>query len=208
MSETLLARHAQPGMTVASVVGSSSMAQTASGRARPSRCLRRAAVRSPAFARGLCAARRAAAALGPMQMRGELAPASAAGRRRPTPSASATALAMQTGVDMQLPSPTPLAPSGVNGDGVSRCRMIGSGTSIAVGTQIVGERAGQESCRPRRRRIPRRAPRRAPARSRRVICPVDHAGMQDAAAIVHGDVLVDAHLAGRRDRSRRRRNRR
>jgi hypothetical protein len=35
------------------------------------------------------------------------------------PNASATALAMHTGVDMQLPSPTPLAPRGVNGDGLS-----------------------------------------------------------------------------------------
>ena len=58
------------------------------------------------------------------------------------PSASATALARQTGVDMQLPSPTPLAPSGVKGDGVSICRIVGSGTSVAVGTQIVGEGAG------------------------------------------------------------------
>ena len=51
------------------------------------------------------------------------------------PSASATALAMQTGVLMQLPSPTPLAPSGVNGDSVSMCRIIGVSTSIAVGTR-------------------------------------------------------------------------
>ena len=36
-----------------------------------------------------------------------------------TPSASAIALAMQTGVDMQLPSASPLAPSGVSGDGDS-----------------------------------------------------------------------------------------
>ena len=33
------------------------------------------------------------------------------------PIASATALAMHTGVLMLLPSPRPLAPSGVNGDG-------------------------------------------------------------------------------------------
>ena len=50
-----------------------------------------------------------------------------------SPSASATALAMHTGVLMLLPSPTPLAPSGVNGDGVSMCRITGSGTSILVG---------------------------------------------------------------------------
>ncbi len=52
-----------------------------------------------------------------------------------TPSASATALARQTGVLMQLPSPTPLAPSGVTGDSVSRWRISGSGTSQAVGTR-------------------------------------------------------------------------
>ena len=51
------------------------------------------------------------------------------------PSASATALAMQTGVLMQLPSPTPFVPSGVNGDGVSMCRITGVGTSIGVGTR-------------------------------------------------------------------------
>src|SRR5262249_27547615 len=52
-----------------------------------------------------------------------------------TPSASATALAMHTGVDMQLPSPTPLAPSGVNGDGDCVWRMSGAGTSVAVGNK-------------------------------------------------------------------------
>ena len=62
-----------------------------------------------------------------------------------TPSASATALAMQTGVDMQLPSPTPLAPSGVNGEGLSMCRIsdvrhLGRGRH-----QIVGEGAGEEA---------------------------------------------------------------
>jgi len=36
-----------------------------------------------------------------------------------TPSASATALAMHTGVLIEFPSATPLAPSGVTGDGVS-----------------------------------------------------------------------------------------
>ncbi|MNW07991.1 hypothetical protein D3C71_2046980 [compost metagenome] len=51
------------------------------------------------------------------------------------PRASATALAMHTGVLMLLPSPTPLAPRGVNGDGVSRCRITESGTSGAVGTR-------------------------------------------------------------------------
>src|SRR5690606_7286927 len=48
------------------------------------------------------------------------------------PRASATALAMQTGVLMLLPSPTPLAPSGVNGEGVSMCRISGSTASGAV----------------------------------------------------------------------------
>ena len=62
-----------------------------------------------------------------------------------TPSASATALAMQTGVVMQLPSPTPFAPSGVNGEGVShvqdeRIRHLDRGRQ-----QIVGEGAGQEA---------------------------------------------------------------
>ena len=36
-----------------------------------------------------------------------------------TTSASATALAMHTGVLIEFPSATPLAPSGVTGDGVS-----------------------------------------------------------------------------------------
>ena len=62
--------------------------------------------------------------------------AGVSGRSRASaPSASATALARQTGVVMQLPSPTPLAPSGVTGLGESRCRMSGSGTSHAVGTR-------------------------------------------------------------------------
>ena len=52
-----------------------------------------------------------------------------------TPSASATALAMQGGVLMLLPSPSPLAPSGVKGLGVSKCRISGSGTSQVVGTR-------------------------------------------------------------------------
>ena len=42
---------------------------------------------------------------------------------------------MQTGVLMQLPSPTPLAPSGVTGEGVDMWRITGSGTSQAVGTR-------------------------------------------------------------------------
>ena len=51
------------------------------------------------------------------------------------PSASATAFARQTGVLMVLPSPTPFAPSGVNGEGDSMCRIVGAGTSHAVGTR-------------------------------------------------------------------------
>ncbi|MCY1416088.1 hypothetical protein D9M71_315890 [compost metagenome] len=51
------------------------------------------------------------------------------------PRASATAFAMHTGVLILLPSPTPLAPSGVNGDGVSMCRITGSIASGAVGTR-------------------------------------------------------------------------
>src|SRR5207248_296617 len=54
--------------------------------------------------------------------------------RYATPSASATALAMHTGVLIEFPSATPLAPSGVTGEGVSRCRIARSGTMPAVGT--------------------------------------------------------------------------
>jgi hypothetical protein len=62
------------------------------------------------------------------------------GRRRSAKSpsgesASATALATHTGVLMLLPSPRPLAPRGVNGDGVSLCRITASGTSQLVGTR-------------------------------------------------------------------------
>ena len=59
--------------------------------------------------------------------------------------------------------------------------------------QIIREACRTGSCHPARRRIPRRTPRRAPARSRRVTWPADHAGMQQRAAIVHGDVSVDPH---------------
>ena len=38
-----------------------------------------------------------------------------------TPSASATAFAIAAGTLIVVPSPSPFAPSGVNGDGVSRC---------------------------------------------------------------------------------------
>ena|SRR5689334_6899097 len=50
------------------------------------------------------------------------------------PSASATALAMQAGVLIALPSATPLAPSGVTGEGLSICRISNSGIIEAVGT--------------------------------------------------------------------------
>src|ERR671933_2368238 len=48
-------------------------------------------------------------------------------------SASATALASAGGVLMQFPSPTPLAPSSVTGDGVSRWSITSRGDSVAVG---------------------------------------------------------------------------
>src|ERR1700680_4580629 len=51
-----------------------------------------------------------------------------------TPSASATALAMQAGVLIALPSATPLAPSGVTGEGLSIRRISSSGVIEAVGT--------------------------------------------------------------------------
>ena len=53
--------------------------------------------------------------------------------RSKTPRPSATAFARHTGVDMQLPSPTPLAPSGVKGEGLSMCRISTSGNSVEVG---------------------------------------------------------------------------
>src|SRR6185369_15004564 len=48
-------------------------------------------------------------------------------------SASSTALAMAAGGEMAPPSPTPLTPSGLRGDGYSRCTVSMSGSSIAVG---------------------------------------------------------------------------
>src|SRR5262249_24567090 len=51
-----------------------------------------------------------------------------------TPSASATALAMHTGALIEFPSATPLAPSGVTGDGVSWCKISRSGIIEAVGS--------------------------------------------------------------------------
>ena len=52
-------------------------------------------------------------------------------RRRP--SASATAFAIAAGTLIVLPSPSPFAPSGVNGDGVSRWPIRSGGRSGAVG---------------------------------------------------------------------------
>src|SRR5262249_45036649 len=50
-------------------------------------------------------------------------------------SASSTALAMAAGGEMAPPSPMPLTPSGLRGDGYSRCTVSMSGSSIAVGTR-------------------------------------------------------------------------
>src|SRR4029450_4284243 len=92
-------------------------------------------VRSP----GLPLLSGAAVPLGGAGSSAEMIAASLAGVRGRstdwTPSASATALARQTGVDMQLPSPTPLAPNGVNGDGLSMWSIVRSGTSVAVGSR-------------------------------------------------------------------------
>ena len=49
--------------------------------------------------------------------------------------AAARACPYATGVLMQLPSPTPLAPSGVNGERDSVCSITGVGTSVLVGTR-------------------------------------------------------------------------
>src|SRR5437763_5206151 len=50
-----------------------------------------------------------------------------------TPSASDTALATAAPTLMVLPSPSPLAPRGVSGEGVSRWAMVTGGISAAVG---------------------------------------------------------------------------
>src|SRR6266550_9339194 len=50
-----------------------------------------------------------------------------------TPSASATAFAIATGALIVVPSPSPFAPSAVNGEGVSRCAILTEGMSAAVG---------------------------------------------------------------------------
>src|SRR6185369_13089624 len=52
---------------------------------------------------------------------------------RSTPSASATALAIAAGALIVVPSPSPFAPSGVSGEGDSRCAETTRGSSVAVG---------------------------------------------------------------------------
>src|SRR5262249_39635367 len=52
-----------------------------------------------------------------------------------TPSASAMALAMQAGTLMQLPSASPLAPSGVSGEGGCLGNLSTAGISAHVGTR-------------------------------------------------------------------------
>ena len=91
---------------------------------------------------------------------------------------------------MALPSPTPFAPSGVNGEGVSIWRMAGAGTSHAVGDEIIGERAGEEA--------PVRGVgqllvqgRSDPVREPAADLAIDEGGVQARAGVVHGDVLVD-----------------
>src|SRR5262249_50334365 len=50
-------------------------------------------------------------------------------------SASQIALAIAAGGATAPPSPTPLTPSGLSGDGVCWCAIAMSGTSLAVGTR-------------------------------------------------------------------------
>src|SRR5262249_20147650 len=50
-------------------------------------------------------------------------------------SASSTALAMAAGGEMAPPSPMPLMPKGLRGEGYSRCTVSMAGSSIAVGTR-------------------------------------------------------------------------
>ncbi len=51
------------------------------------------------------------------------------------PRASATAFAIAAGTLIVVPSPSPFAPSGRNGEGDSRCAIRGVGRSGAVGTR-------------------------------------------------------------------------
>src|SRR5947209_19171559 len=48
-------------------------------------------------------------------------------------SASQTALASAAGGATAPPSPTPLTPSGLSGDGECRCRTVIAGISLAIG---------------------------------------------------------------------------
>ena len=50
-------------------------------------------------------------------------------------SASSTALAMAAGGEMAPPSPMPFTPSGLRGDGYSRCTVSMGGSSMDVGTR-------------------------------------------------------------------------
>ena len=59
-------------------------------------------------------------------------------------SASSTALAMAAGGEMAPPSPSPLAPSGLRGDGYSRCTHSIHGRSSARGHHVVHQRARQQ----------------------------------------------------------------
>ncbi len=110
-------------------------------------------------------------------------------------SASATALAMHTGVLMQLPSPTPLAPSGVKGERDLDVQHDRGGHFGRGRHEIVGEGAGQESAVGRIGifLIDGGAERMGEAAGD---LARDHAGMQHAAAVMHGDVFVDPYRAG------------
>ena len=132
----------QPGMIPASRSGSSRTSQIASGVASTS-------IRPSPSMPGLPPSAPANAAPAP---RANPAPSGGGGsapliqpstfdgsrgsRTSSTPSASATAFAMHTGVVYWLLSPTPLAPSRVQGEGVGvGCTSTSSGTSQAVGTR-------------------------------------------------------------------------
>ena len=65
------------------------------------------------------------------QTRGAVSGSSTSSR----PSASATAFAIATGADIVFPSPSPFAPSAVNGDGDERWSIRGTGRSGAVGVR-------------------------------------------------------------------------
>ena len=127
----------QPGITLASASGSSSTAKMASGDAGKSTLPCAVSAFPPpgiaGFAGGVSrnSGRDGAGSSIPMSA---MTFEGVSGKRiSSTPSASATAFAMHGGVLMLLPSPSPFAPNGVNGVGVSRCTITGSGTSQVVG---------------------------------------------------------------------------